>query len=124
MLGSANEEISFASGGSSEDTCIDIYGPEGKLLLLFLCFPCYEAVDLSHEGIRDMLRVALQLSQSRVAVPHRIHELKGMLRGEQLRVLRGVSTTLRTEYGERRGGRDIYPDKDGRCVCGSIMYSV
>lgn len=67
-------------------------------------------------GIRDMIRVALQLSYSRVAIPHRIHEIKGMLQTPQRRVLEGISTTLQTEYGERSGGQDIYPHEDGRWV--------
>ena len=57
-----------------------------------------------------MIRVSLQLSQSRIAVAHRIHELKGMLFQGQRAVLAGISTSQCVQYGERGGGRDIYPN--------------
>ena len=47
-------------------------------------------------------------------MPHRIHELKGLLgRGEKA-LLGSISTTMCREFGERLGGRDIYPDQDNR----------
>lgn len=85
-------------------------------LLLYL--PCATSL----LGIRNMLRVTLQLSQSKIAIPHRIHELKGMLFKTQRAILDGISTTLNPEYGERVGGRDIYPDNENRYVI-KIMCS-
>ena len=65
-----------------------------------------------------MIRVALQLSHSKVAVPHRIHEFKDMQGGEQQRhVLDGVSTKLLMRYGERLGGRDIRSEEHRSVSC-------
>lgn len=75
---------------------IDIYGPE---------------------GIRDLVRGVVQMSYSKIAVPHRIHELKDIpflhdqfMRPPPTPVIR---TRLDSTYGERSGGRDIYPDEKG-----------
>lgn len=85
-----------ADGMSNDDWLepIDIYGPP---------------------GIRDLVRAVVQLSYSKVAAPHRIHELKEVPylhsgsapRAPQLR------TRFDPMYGEREGGRDIFPDADG-----------
>jgi ribonuclease Z len=72
---------------------IDIYGPE---------------------GIRDYIRAVLQLTYSRVAPPHRIHELKGLHVFQTKKIHPSlVSTVFTNRYGERTGGRDIYPNSHG-----------
>mmetsp|Transcript_29737 Transcript_29737/g.42444 ORF Transcript_29737/g.42444 Transcript_29737/m.42444 type:complete len:743 (+) Transcript_29737:3709-5937(+) len=76
---------------------IDIYGPE---------------------GIRDFVRAAVQLTYSRIVAPHRIHELKSVpyLHGKCVKYpppFPVVRTRFDEGYGEKEGGRDIYPDRNG-----------
>jgi ribonuclease Z len=70
----------------------------------------WKVVDIfGPEGIRDFIRATMQLSSSRVVVPHRIHELKGLPNTQSW----NIRTTLSKQYGEVGLGKDIYPDKDG-----------
>jgi hypothetical protein len=75
---------------------IDIYGPE---------------------GIRDFIRSVIQLSYSKVVAPHRIHELKEVpyLHGRCMKVPAKplVRTRYDSNYGEKEGSSDIYPEPDG-----------
>lgn len=75
---------------------IDIYGPE---------------------GIRDMIRAVMQTSFSRITVPYRVHELKNIayLHGKFSQPPRvyNINTSFVPRFGEREGGRDIYPDENG-----------
>jgi ribonuclease Z len=72
---------------------IDIYGPE---------------------GIRDYVRAILQLTYSRIAPPHRIHELKDLqLFDRRKRSYPRIETRADSAYGERAGGKDIYPNSFG-----------
>jgi ribonuclease Z len=87
-------------GLKSEDGAIlppiDIYGPE---------------------GIRDYIRVSMQTTYSRITIPYRVHELKAVpfLHGRVVRPPQVVPLRTRYEasYGERSGGKDIYPDRNG-----------
>ena len=95
MLGQANMEAR-RTGDASDP--VEIYGPE---------------------GIRNYLRSVISLSYSRIVIPHRIHEIKDVpyLHGHFAR--RPVSdsniqTQYSANYGEQRGGRDIYPDSNVR----------
>jgi len=83
-----------AEGGKFEP--IDIYGPEGT---------------------RDLVRAVIQLTHSKIAVPHRVHELKNVpfLHEQFTRPPRRpkITTFFDSLYGEREGSRDIYPDSNG-----------
>jgi len=76
-----------------EEIVLDIYGPE---------------------GIRNYIRSVIQLSYSRVVVPHRIHELKNVpnLHFPSSSVQSSITTRSEWQFGER-GGTDIYPEEDG-----------
>lgn len=84
------------SGSFSGDPAIDIYGPE---------------------GIRDYVRSVVQLSYSKVVIPHRVHELKSVpfLHGQFMKPPYSpiVRTKFDSSYGEKPGGRDIYPNDNG-----------
>mmetsp|Transcript_2852 Transcript_2852/g.6135 ORF Transcript_2852/g.6135 Transcript_2852/m.6135 type:complete len:494 (-) Transcript_2852:63-1544(-) len=75
---------------------IDIYGPEGT---------------------RDLVRAVVQLSYSKIVAPHRVHELKNVpfLHNRHIRApsVPVVRTRFDSNYGEREGSRDIYPDSNG-----------
>lgn len=75
---------------------VDIYGPE---------------------GIRDFIRGVVQMTYSRIVVPHRIHELKQVPFLHQKYQREPAAAVVRTRfdpnYGEREGSRDIYPDANG-----------
>lgn len=97
LIGQATMEERGKMSDDGEDLePLDIYGPE---------------------GIRNYLRTAMQVSYSRVTVPYRVHELKQIpfLHGKYTRSpsLPQISTTFNPRYGERQGGRDIYPDENG-----------
>lgn len=98
LLGQAAMEERTGTGGGTIEP-IDVYGPE---------------------GIRDLIRATLQLTYSRIAIPHRIHELKNVtyLHNYQFGksnapVIKRINAPFDPVYGERDGGLDIYPDKDG-----------
>lgn len=88
----------FSSSLSNGIAPIDIYGPE---------------------GIRHFIRSVLQLTQSRISAPHRIHELKNIpfLHSKHQRyspIPEGkIITRPDSLYGERPGGLDLYPDDEG-----------
>lgn len=94
LMGQSRQSISKVSGDVPE--VIDIYGPT---------------------GIRDYVRAVLQLTYSKIGVPHRIHELKNVphLHGRFGKLPQSftISTVFSPEYGEQEGGRDIYPDENG-----------
>eukprot|EP01039_Chlorochromonas_danica_P009249 gene9249-10212_t len=73
---------------------IDIYGPE---------------------GIRNYIRASMQLTYSKITIPYRVHELKNIpyLHYGRPPSLNKLHTRLDPSYGERHGGRDIYPDQKG-----------
>jgi ribonuclease Z len=82
---------------SDSNNIIDIYGPEGT---------------------RDLVRAVIQLTYSKIAMPHRIHELKNVeyLHGKVQRyppVMPTIRTRAEARYGEQPGGTDIYPDANG-----------
>ena len=91
-----NEAADLMNAGDQGDEPLEIYGPEGT---------------------RDMVRAMLQLSYSRIAVPHVIHELKGIpfLHGRFAKQPPPpmVRTRLDPYYKEVPGGRDIYPNEQG-----------
>jgi ribonuclease Z len=62
-----------------------------------------------------MVRAVMQLSYSKIAVPHRIHELKEIPCHYDKPPAQPVVNT-RADYfcGERLGGTDIYPDASGK----------
>lgn len=103
MIGQSHDEE------TNGQTIIDIYGPEGELvLLLSTSFPA---------GTRAYVRAITQLTHSYIAAPHRIHELKAF---------KGKSTVepvalQRNRCGERSGSTDIYPQPDGRSVSLSVL---
>lgn len=77
-----------------------------------------EIVDIyGPEGIRDFIRGVVQMTYSRIVVPHRIHELKQVPFLHQKFQREPSATVVRTRfdpnYGEREGSRDIYPDANG-----------
>lgn len=77
-----------------------------------------EIVDIyGPEGIRDFIRGVVQMTYSRIVVPHRIHELKQVPFLHQKYQREPSATVVRTRfdpnYGEREGSRDIYPDANG-----------
>lgn len=77
-----------------------------------------EPVDIyGPEGLRDFLRAVMQISYSRIATPYRVHELKNVpfLHGRYTRKpnVPKITTQCDSTYGERPGGRDIYPDENG-----------
>jgi ribonuclease Z len=77
-------------------TPIDIYGPEGT---------------------RAFVRASIALSQSRICVPHRIHELKNVPYFHQrdptkLKLNREITIDYNSGFGEKLGGRDYFPDKN------------
>ena len=63
------------------------------------------------EGIRDYVRATIQLTHSKIVIPHRIHELKGLSCMHR----RQRSVNLRTfpGIGEVEGGQDFYPNSKG-----------
>lgn len=78
-------------------------------------------------GIRDFIRVTLQTSQSRIAAPHRIHELKGipLIKKGFANNFPSISTQYTAQYGERPGSSDIHPDERGAYdVCAMSTLSV
>lgn len=90
----AERERMFTEGKGETIEPVEIYGPE---------------------GIRDLVRAVLQLTFSKITVPHRIHELKNVeyLHTGQPPSPPSVRTNFDPVYGEREGGRDIYPEADG-----------
>lgn len=90
------EERDEMSDDGSEIEPIDIYGPE---------------------GIRNFVRVAMQVSYNQITAPYRVHELKNVpfLHNKYTRCLNlpQFTTMFNPQYGERQGGRDIYPDENG-----------
>jgi len=89
-------DISSQTGDDEQSEPVDIYGPE---------------------GIRDLIRGVIQMSYSRIVVPHRIHELKQVPYLHQQCQREPPASVIRTRfdpnYGEREGSRDIYPDANG-----------
>ena len=95
LLGqSTQSERDIADPGDEILEPIDIYGPEGT---------------------RDLIRAVVQLTYSRVVVPHRIHELKNVpnLHKSKSSPTPTIRTRFDPNYGEREGSRDIYPDENG-----------
>lgn len=97
LLGQSHRDRELVLSIDGDDTTvIDIYGPE---------------------GIRDYIRACMQLSFSRATVAYRVHELKRVpyLHGRYQRqsVTNPVLTRYDPRYGEREGGRDIFPDQAG-----------
>jgi ribonuclease Z len=75
---------------------IDIYGPEGT---------------------RAFVRASIALTQSRICVPHRIHELKNVpyfhtRESSKLKMNREITIDYNPAFGEKLGGRDYFPDKN------------
>lgn len=97
LMGQARQhERALALANDEEFGVVDIYGPVGT---------------------RDYVRAVLQLTYSRVGVPHRIHELKNIpfLHGRYAKIptLATVKTRMDPYYGEQDGGTDIYPNENG-----------
>ena len=107
MLGKASVD----SNQECNKRCIDIYGPEGIHMQFKQLKLINNGLNL-WTGTRDLIRAMLQLTESKIAVRHRIHEFKKMhgRKEHQIQAAPGF------EYGERRGGQNLYPDKDDRCA--------
>ncbi len=114
MLGQAStDEREKARQAGEEMTPVDIYGTVPHSLSITYC--CWWP-HVGPEGIRDYLRSVISLTYSRIAAPHRIHEIKDVpyLHGQFTRRPPEddhVHTRYSGQYGEVNGGRDIYPDK-------------
>jgi ribonuclease Z len=95
-MGQATQAERSNSQGDEDVSPVEIYGPEGT---------------------RDLVRALLQLTYSRIAVPHVIHELKNIPFLHSRFVKQPPPAMVRTRgdayYNEQRGGRDIYPDEQG-----------
>jgi ribonuclease Z len=70
---------------------IDIYGPE---------------------GLRHLLRAIIQISQSRLASPYRVHELKNIPTPINKRQTE-IHTVHDSRYGEVKGESFLYPNSRG-----------
>ena len=98
LMGQATQlERSLHSSSSDERSePVEIYGPEGT---------------------RDMVRAMIQLTYSRITIPHVIHELKNVpyLHGKYLKAPPPpmVRTRFDPLYGEVPGSKDFYPDENG-----------
>lgn len=98
LMGQATQlERNFHSSGSDEKSePVEIYGPEGT---------------------RDMVRAMIQLTYSRITIPHVIHELKNVpyLHNRFLKAPPPpmVRTRFDPLYGEVPGSKDFYPDENG-----------
>jgi ribonuclease Z len=121
------EENMIQNHQKVENHIVDIYGPE---------------------GLRDYIRSTLQLTYSKIAVSHRIHEIKNissvLKREEREKGIKGgycpsssssssssgfnspVKTRANSMYGELYlEGRDIYPNPDGTyTLCDETEYTV
>ena len=73
------------------------------------------------EGTRDFVRASMSLTHTRAAIPHKIHELKNVpfLHSAYVsfKQRNGIESNVRTQfssaYGERDGGRNIFPNEKG-----------
>lgn len=98
LMGQATQlERNLHSSSSDERSePVEIYGPEGT---------------------RDMIRAMIQLTYSRITIPHVIHELKNVpyLHGKYLKAPPPpmVRTRFDPLYGEVPGSKDFYPDENG-----------
>jgi ribonuclease Z len=95
LMGQATQ-LERSAGVEERPAPVEIYGPEGT---------------------RDMVRAMIQLTYSRITVPHVIHELRNVpyLHGRFAKQPPPpmVRTRFDPFYGEAPGSRDIYPDEDG-----------
>jgi ribonuclease Z len=100
MLGQSTiDERERVQAEGEAPAIVDIYGPE---------------------GVRDFVRATMQLTYSRVTAPYRVHELKNVpwlhSKGNSNKNQQQISiinTTFDSQYGEREGGKDIFPDENG-----------
>lgn len=101
MLGQStqDERCKALSNGNVIDA-LEIYGPEGT---------------------RDFVRASMSLTHTRAAIPHKIHELKNVPFLHSAHVSfkqrNGIDSNIKTQfssaYGEREGGRNIFPNDKG-----------
>ena len=101
MLGQStqDERGKAFNNGDTDLGIIDIYGPA---------------------GIRDYIRASMSLTYSRVAIPHRIHELHNVpflhnrySASRQRQNSEFIKTQFTSTYGEREGGTNIFPNENG-----------
>jgi ribonuclease Z len=96
MFGQSQAQIRMNNDYQDDEEPVEIYGPE---------------------GIRSLIRASMQLTYSRIAMPYRVHELKDVpFLHDQFSWkprLANVQTSFLPKYGEREGGKDIYPDEKG-----------